>query len=110
MKREIYPAMAVSSRRYLLTFEEVPKYLGFTKSVADFHGFKGIKPKYLTTAESSGILKRYHLEETAIASKGQSTLLGCKQSHVLLPALREIFEGRGFFLSTNQPGSENVSC
>ncbi|MBW2610393.1 MAG: hypothetical protein JRC68_08640 [Deltaproteobacteria bacterium] len=49
--------MTISSRRYLLPFEEVAKYLGFTKSVADSKGFRGIKPKYLTTAESSGILK-----------------------------------------------------
>ncbi|MBW2609665.1 MAG: hypothetical protein JRC68_04890 [Deltaproteobacteria bacterium] len=44
------------------------KYFGFAKSVADFEGFRGIKPKYLATAESSGILKRYRLEETAMAS------------------------------------------
>jgi len=43
------------------------KYLGFAKSVADSKGFRGIKPKYLTTVESSGILKRYRLEEVAIA-------------------------------------------
>ncbi|MBW2609674.1 MAG: hypothetical protein JRC68_04935 [Deltaproteobacteria bacterium] len=59
------------------------KYLGFAKSVADSKGFRGIKPKYLTTAESGGILKRYRLEETATASLGRYTLLGCKQSHVL---------------------------
>ncbi|MBW2609124.1 MAG: hypothetical protein JRC68_02130 [Deltaproteobacteria bacterium] len=75
--------MTISSRRYLLPFEEVVKYLGFAKSVVDSKEFRGIKPKYLTTAESSGILKRYHLEETAIASQGRYTLLGCKQGHVL---------------------------
>jgi hypothetical protein len=64
----IFPAKTISSRRYLLPFDEVAKYLGFAKSVADSKGFRGIKPKYLTTAESSGILKRYRLEETAIAS------------------------------------------
>ncbi|MBW2609260.1 MAG: hypothetical protein JRC68_02820 [Deltaproteobacteria bacterium] len=42
--------------------------MGFAKSVADSKGFRGIKPKYLTTAEDSGISKRYRLEETAIAS------------------------------------------
>jgi len=42
--------------------------LGFAQSVAEYIGFKGIKPKYLTTAEASGISKRYRLEETAIAS------------------------------------------
>ncbi|MBW2609944.1 MAG: hypothetical protein JRC68_06340 [Deltaproteobacteria bacterium] len=89
--------MTISSRRHLLPFEEVDKYLVFAKSGADSKGFRGIKPKYLTTAESSGILKRYRLEETAIASYGRYTLLRCKQSHVLLPALREVFEGRGFF-------------
>jgi len=68
LKRAICPAMTISSRRYLLPFEEVAKYLGFAKSVADSKGFRGIKPKYLTTAELSGILKRYRLEETAIAS------------------------------------------
>ncbi|MBW2609251.1 MAG: hypothetical protein JRC68_02775 [Deltaproteobacteria bacterium] len=46
------------------------KYSGFTKSVADSKGFRGIKPKYLTTVPPwrDGILKRYRLEETAIAS------------------------------------------
>ncbi|MBW2609205.1 MAG: hypothetical protein JRC68_02545 [Deltaproteobacteria bacterium] len=83
LKRVIYPAMTIYARRYLLPFEEVAKYLGFAKLVADSEGFRDIKPKYLTTAESSGILKRYRLEETAIASYGQYTLLGCKQSHVL---------------------------
>jgi hypothetical protein len=60
--------MSISSRRYLLPFDEVAKYLGFAKSIAVSKGFSGIKPKYLTTAESSGILKRYRLEETAITS------------------------------------------
>jgi len=60
--------MAVSSRRYLLPFDEVAKYLEFAMSVIDSKEFGGIKSKYLTTAESSGILKRYRLEETAIAS------------------------------------------
>jgi hypothetical protein len=60
--------MTISSRRYLLPFEEVSKYLGFAKSVADFKGFRGIKPKYVTTAKTGGILKRYRLEETAITS------------------------------------------
>ncbi|MBW2610436.1 MAG: hypothetical protein JRC68_08860 [Deltaproteobacteria bacterium] len=60
--------MIVSSSQYLLPFEEVAKYLGFAKSVADYKGFSGIKPKYLTTAEASGVSKRYCLEETAIAS------------------------------------------
>jgi len=46
----------------------VAKYLGFAKDVADFKGFRGIKPKYLTTTEVSGISKRYRLEETAITS------------------------------------------
>jgi len=68
LKRAIYPAMAISSRRYLLPFEETVKYLGFTRSVADPMEFRGIKPKYLTAAESSGIFKRYRLEETAITS------------------------------------------
>ncbi|MBW2610129.1 MAG: hypothetical protein JRC68_07270 [Deltaproteobacteria bacterium] len=45
--------------------------MGFAKPVADSKRFKGIKPKYLTTTESSGILKRYRLEETVIASYGQ---------------------------------------
>ncbi|MBW2609370.1 MAG: hypothetical protein JRC68_03375 [Deltaproteobacteria bacterium] len=40
------------------TKEEVVKYLGFAKSVANSKGFRGIKPKYLTTAESSGIFKK----------------------------------------------------
>ncbi|MBW2610503.1 MAG: hypothetical protein JRC68_09195 [Deltaproteobacteria bacterium] len=53
--------MTISSRRYQLPFEEAAKYLGFAKSIADSNGFRGIKPKYLTTAESSGILKRYRL-------------------------------------------------
>jgi len=62
--------MTISSRRYLLPFEEVAKYLGFAKSVADFKGFRGIKPKYVTTVPPwrGGILKRYRLEETAITS------------------------------------------
>ncbi|MBW2608731.1 MAG: hypothetical protein JRC68_00085 [Deltaproteobacteria bacterium] len=42
--------------------------MGFVKSIADSKGFKGIKPKYLTTEEASGISKRYRLDETAIAS------------------------------------------
>jgi hypothetical protein len=57
------PAMPISSKRYLLPFDEVAKYLGFAKSVADSKGFTDIKPKYLTTAEASGIPKRYRLEE-----------------------------------------------
>ncbi|MBW2609455.1 MAG: hypothetical protein JRC68_03815 [Deltaproteobacteria bacterium] len=58
--------------------------MGFTKSVADFKGFRGIKPKYLTTAEESGFSKRYHPEETAITSFGKHTPLGCLKYHVLL--------------------------
>jgi hypothetical protein len=58
LKSATYPAMAISSRRYLLPFREVAKYLGFTKSVVDPKGFRGIKPKYLTTAEASGISKK----------------------------------------------------
>jgi len=62
------PAMAVFSMRYLLPFEEVAKYLSFTKSIADYKRFKGIKPKYLTIFPPwrDGILKKYHLEKTAI--------------------------------------------
>jgi len=78
LKKAISPAMTVSLRRYLLPFEEWAKYLGFAKSVAESKGFRGIKPKYFTTAESSGILKRYRLKETAIASQGRYTLLGFK--------------------------------
>ncbi|MBW2610148.1 MAG: hypothetical protein JRC68_07365 [Deltaproteobacteria bacterium] len=74
--------------------------MGFTKSVADSKESRDIKPKYLTTPESSGILKRYRLEETAITSYGRYTFLGCKQSHVLLPALRGIFEEREFFTNS----------
>jgi len=44
---------------------------GFAKTVANYTEFKGIKPKYLTTAEVIGILKRYRIEETAIASFNQ---------------------------------------
>jgi hypothetical protein len=60
--------MTISSKRYLLPFEEVAKYLGFSKEVADSNGFRDIKPKYLTTVPPwrDGILKRYRLEETAI--------------------------------------------
>jgi len=68
--------MTIFSRRYLLPFEEVAKYLGFAKSVADYKGFKGIKPKYLTTVKDSGILKRYRLEKTAIASFDRHTPWG----------------------------------
>jgi len=34
-KKESIPAMPISSRRYLLPFEELAKYLGFAESVAD---------------------------------------------------------------------------
>jgi hypothetical protein len=62
--------MSISSRRYLLPFDEVAKYLGLAKSIAVSKGFSGIKPKYLTTVPPwrDGILKRYRLEETAITS------------------------------------------
>jgi len=63
--------VTISSRRYLLPFEKVAKYLGFAKPIADSKGFLGVKPKYLTIAESSGFLKRYRLEETVIASHSQ---------------------------------------
>jgi hypothetical protein len=74
--KHVYTAMTISSKRYLLPFEEVAKYLGFDKSVADSRGFSGIKPKYLTTVPPwrDGIRKRYHFEETAIASYGRYTL------------------------------------
>ena len=77
------PVMPTSARRYLLPYEKVVKYLGFAKSVADSKGFRGILPKYLTTTGSSGILKRYHLEETAIASFFVNILLGCKWCHFI---------------------------
>jgi len=44
LKIAIYPAMTIASRRYLLPFEEVGKYLGFAKSVAGSKGFRGINP------------------------------------------------------------------
>jgi hypothetical protein len=49
--------MPVSSRRYLLPFEEVVKYLRFAQSKADFKKFRGINPKYLTTIDPGGIPK-----------------------------------------------------
>jgi len=55
--------------------------LGFAKSFADPNGFKGIKPKYLTTIEASGISKRYRLEKTAIAFIG-ADLEPIKRKHV----------------------------
>jgi len=42
-------------------------------SVADSKGFRNIKPKYLPTAKPSGILKRFRLEEIAIASLDRLT-------------------------------------
>jgi len=42
--------------------------LDFVKSIVDSKGYRGIKPKYLTTAEVSGISKRNRLEETALTS------------------------------------------
>jgi len=42
------------------------KYLGFNRACADFKELYGANPKYLTTAEHSGIFLRYRLSETAI--------------------------------------------
>jgi hypothetical protein len=58
---------------------------GFCQVSCRFQGFKGIKPKYLTTEEASGILKRYRLEKKAIASFDSHTF-GTKQCNALLPS------------------------
>jgi hypothetical protein len=44
----------------------VVKYLGFNRSFANYKGLCGANPKYLTTAEQSGIFLRYRLLETVI--------------------------------------------
>ena len=50
--------MPISSRQYLLIYEYVVKYLGFAGKCADSYGLSGINPKYLTTANSSGVYSR----------------------------------------------------
>jgi len=47
--------MPISSRRYLLAYEHVTKYLGFAEKNADSHKLRGVNPKYLITTESGGI-------------------------------------------------------
>jgi len=47
--------MPISSRRYLFTYDEVVKYLGFAKIGVDSYGLSGINPKYLTYTESGGM-------------------------------------------------------
>ncbi|HUU40249.1 MAG TPA: hypothetical protein VMW42_04855 [Desulfatiglandales bacterium] len=44
--------MPISSRRYLLIYEHVVKYLGFAHKGLDSYGLSRINPKYLTTTES----------------------------------------------------------
>ncbi|HUU40462.1 MAG TPA: hypothetical protein VMW42_05960 [Desulfatiglandales bacterium] len=43
--------MPIFSRRYLFTYDEVVKYLGFAEKGLDSYGLSGINPKYLTTKE-----------------------------------------------------------
>jgi len=45
---------------------KVVKYLGFNRPFANPKGLCGENPKYLTTAEQSGIFLRYRLSETVI--------------------------------------------
>jgi len=47
--------MPISSRRYLLIYEHVVKYLGFADKCKDSYGLSGVNPKYLTTTESCGM-------------------------------------------------------
>jgi len=47
--------MPISSRRYLLAYEHVVKYLEFAGKGADSYELRGINTKYLTTTEPSGI-------------------------------------------------------
>ena len=47
--------MPISSRRYLSAYEYVIKYLRFAEKNADSHKLRRVNPKYLTTAEPSGI-------------------------------------------------------
>ncbi|HUU41406.1 MAG TPA: hypothetical protein VMW42_10740 [Desulfatiglandales bacterium] len=47
--------MPISSRRYLFTYDEKVKYLGFTEKGLDSYGLSGINPKYLTYTESCGM-------------------------------------------------------
>ena len=47
--------MPISSRRYLLIYEHVVKYLEFADKGLDSYGLSGINPKYLTTTESCRI-------------------------------------------------------
>ncbi|HUU40111.1 MAG TPA: hypothetical protein VMW42_04140 [Desulfatiglandales bacterium] len=47
--------MPISSRRYLFTYDEVVKYLGFAEKGLDSYGLSGINPKYSTYTESCGI-------------------------------------------------------
>ena len=51
-----HPVIGIFSRRYLLAWGVVAKYLGFRGLCADSQGLGGINPKYLTTASVSGIL------------------------------------------------------
>jgi hypothetical protein len=44
-------AIPISSRRYLLAYEHVVKYLGFAREDANSYKPRGINTKYLTTAE-----------------------------------------------------------
>ncbi|HUU41076.1 MAG TPA: hypothetical protein VMW42_09055 [Desulfatiglandales bacterium] len=47
--------MPISSRRYLFTYDEKVKYLGFAQKGLDSYGLIRINPKYLTYTESCGI-------------------------------------------------------
>jgi len=47
--------MPISSRRYLFTYDEKVKYLGFTHKGLDSYGLSGINPKHLIYTESGGM-------------------------------------------------------
>ncbi|HUU40846.1 MAG TPA: hypothetical protein VMW42_07895 [Desulfatiglandales bacterium] len=47
--------MTIFSRRYLLAYEHVIKYLAFAEKIADSHELREINTKYLITAEFIGI-------------------------------------------------------
>jgi len=59
--------MAFSSRRYLLPWREVAKYLGFKKLVADSHKLTGANPNIWPLRSPVESFLRYRLSESPIA-------------------------------------------
>jgi hypothetical protein len=60
--------MTISSRRYLLAYEHVIKYLEFAEIREELHLFTGITPNILSLKNPVGFLLRYRLSVTVIAS------------------------------------------